>query len=155
MRIGNHLDSNHFAYPLDICAELSGDRKVRSIMWLPSGEGERAQEAGAGYSKKFDKRKIHKGSEYHPELREQTRETTKSYIVQQPDGPSFKVEENLLTWEKWRMRVGFNYVSSFNHLKTRGSNISVARRLDLAQHYVSWKIAILPSRTVRDVRAVR
>lgn len=128
MRIGSHLDSNHFAYPLDICAELSGDRKVLSIMWLPSGEGERAQEAGAGYSKKFDRRKIRRGSEYHPELREQTRETTKPYIVQQPDGPSFKVEGNLLTWEKWRMRVGFNYVSSLGHILNAASNICVARR---------------------------
>jgi primary-amine oxidase len=136
MRIGNHLDSNHFAYPLDICAELSGDRKVQSIMWLPSGEGERAQEAGAGYSKKFDRRKIHRGSEYHPELREQTRETTKSYIVKQPGEPSFKVEGNLLTWEKWRMRVGFNYVSSLDHFLNAASNISVARRPDLTQYHI-------------------
>jgi primary-amine oxidase len=136
MRIGNHLDSNHFAYPLDICAELSGDRKVQSIMWLPSGEGEQAQEAGAGYSKKFDRRKIHRGSEYHPELREQTRETTKPYIVQQPDGPSFKVEGNLLTWEKWRMRVGFNYVSSLGHFLNAAINIGVARRPDLTQYHI-------------------
>jgi len=60
---------------------MSGDIKVLEILWLPS-EGDRLQAAGGGFSKKFDRRKIHNGSEYHPELRESTRETTKPYIVQ-------------------------------------------------------------------------
>jgi primary-amine oxidase len=111
MRIGKHLDSNHFAYPLDICAEMSGDRKVLKIIHLPSGEMDRAQSGDAVKRKKFDRRKIHVGSEYHPDLVGGTRQTTKPLIVQQPQGCSFKTEGNLLTWEKWRMRVGFNYVS--------------------------------------------
>lgn len=112
MRIGSYLDSNHFAYPLDICAELSGDRKVLKIIHLPSGEGDRADFKASGQGKKFDRRKLHTSSEYHPDLVGSIRQTTKPYIVQQPEGPSFKTDGNLLIWEKWRMRVGFNYVST-------------------------------------------
>lgn len=111
MRIGSHRDANHFAYPLDICAEMSGEREVLKIIRLPSGDGDRAEFDATGPGKKFDRRKIHGSSEYHPELVGKARDSTKPYIVQQPEGPSFKTEGNLLTWEKWRMRVGFNYVS--------------------------------------------
>jgi primary-amine oxidase len=110
MRIGNHLDSNHFAYPLDLCVEMSGDRTtILKITRLPSGEDETESVASLGSGKKFDRRKLHGTSEYHPDLVGETRKTTKPYIVQQPEGPSFKTEGNLLSWEKWRMRVGFNY----------------------------------------------
>ena len=112
MRIGTHLDSNHFAYPLDICVMMSGDRKVQKIIRLPLGEGDTANFEVSGHRKKFDRRKIHTSSEYHPDLAGEVRQTTKPYIAQQPEGPSFKTEGNLLMWEKWRIRVGFNYVST-------------------------------------------
>jgi primary-amine oxidase len=110
MRLGNHLDSNHFAYPLDICAELNGDFDVLKVLSLPSADSDRMTEC-TGNGKKFDRNKIHSTSEYHPDLQKDRRETAKPYQVVQPDGPSFQVEGNLLTWEKWRMRIGFNYVS--------------------------------------------
>jgi len=31
----------------------------------------------------------------------------KALDITQPDGPSFTVEGNLVTWQKWRLRVGF------------------------------------------------
>ena len=111
MRLGTHLDANHFAYPLDICAEMTGDRKVSKIIRLPSGDSDRADFEASEHPKKFDRRKIHTTSEYHPDLVGKTRVTTKPYLITQPQGPSFQTEGNLLTWEKWRLRVGFNYVS--------------------------------------------
>lgn len=32
----------------------------------------------------------------------------KPYIVQQPEGPSFSTTGNLVQWQKWRFRLGFN-----------------------------------------------
>lgn len=29
--------------------------------------------------------------------------------IVQPEGPSFKVDGNLVTWQKWRLRIGFNF----------------------------------------------
>lgn len=113
MRLGDHKDANHFAYPLDICAELNADFEVMKVLLLPSAESDRMEQCTSEKKerKKFDRRKIHSTSEYHPDLQPERRETTKPYHVMQPEGPSFKTEGNLLTWEKWRMRVGFNYVS--------------------------------------------
>lgn len=109
MRLSTHMDANHFAYPLDICAQMNSEYKVTKIFTLPSAESDSMVEWD-GTGKKFDRRKIHITSEYHPDLQMERRETTTPYQVVQPNGPSFHVEGNLIKWEKWRMRVGFNYV---------------------------------------------
>ena len=111
MRLSSHKDANHFAYPLDICAQMNSDYKVTKVFALPGAENDRMVEWD-GTGKKFDRRKIHAGSEYHPDLQTERRETTTPYQVVQPDGPSFDIEGNLIRWEKWRLRVGFNYVCS-------------------------------------------
>lgn len=50
-----------------------------------------------------------KTSEYVPELLENgTRKDLKPLNVLQPEGASFEVEGNLIQWQKWRFRVGFN-----------------------------------------------
>jgi len=114
MRLGDHQDANHFAYPLDICVEMNGNFEIMKVLSLPSSDSDRMAEftGDSGKRKKYDHKKIHSMSEYHPDLQPERRETTKPYHVVQPDGPSFKTDGNLLTWEKWRMRVGFNYASS-------------------------------------------
>jgi primary-amine oxidase len=109
MRLSSHGDANHYAYPLDICVEMTDDLRVIGILTLPSGEHDVMKPASEGV-KPFDRRKIHSTSEYIPDLVEERRTTTKPYHVVQPDGPSFQTTGNLITWEKWRMRVGFNYV---------------------------------------------
>ncbi|KKA17738.1 Amine oxidase [Rasamsonia emersonii CBS 393.64] len=112
MRLSDHGDSNHYAYPLDICVEMSGDLTVKRILSLPLGENDRCGLLSEVGVKPFDRNKIHATSEYHPDLVNERRKTTKPYHVVQPQGPSFHTQGNLLTWEKWKMRVGFNYVSA-------------------------------------------
>jgi primary-amine oxidase len=90
---------------------MSGDLKVKRVLSLPLGEHDRTGLVSKVGVKPFDRNKIHLTSEYHPDLVTERRTTTKPYQVVQPYGPSFQVHGNLLTWEKWRMRVGFNYVS--------------------------------------------
>jgi primary-amine oxidase len=41
-------------------------------------------------------------------LDEPKRTTQKPIVITQPDGPSFTIEDNLVTWEKWSLRVGFD-----------------------------------------------
>ncbi|WP_102224574.1 primary-amine oxidase [Acidimangrovimonas sediminis] len=36
------------------------------------------------------------------------RETMKPLHITQPEGPSFDIEDNVLTWENWSIRTGFN-----------------------------------------------
>ncbi|KAG0651216.1 Copper amine oxidase 1 [Hyphodiscus hymeniophilus] len=138
MRIGSHLDSNHYAYPLDLCAEMSGDREVLKIIRLPSRDAERADFEAAGKSRKFDRRKIHTTSEYHPDLVGKTRDTTKPYIVRQPEGPSFSTQGNLLTWEKWRLRVGFNYREGLTLHDISYDGRKLFYRLSLSEMFVPY-----------------
>lgn len=109
MRLSSHKDSNHFAYPLDVCAQMNSEYQVTKVFNLPSAEGDRMSEWN-DKGKKFDRRKIHSTSEYHPDLQTERRKTTTPYQVVQPSGPSFQTIGNLISWEKWRFRVGFNYV---------------------------------------------
>lgn len=108
MKLGTHGDANHYAYPLDIVVEMDDEQRVMQILKLPSGENESMVPA-KGNLKPFDRRKIHSTSEYHQDLVPERRTTTKPFQIIQPQGPSFKSRGNLLTWEKWRFRVGFNY----------------------------------------------
>jgi primary-amine oxidase len=43
-----------------------------------------------------------------PSLTGPLRTTQKPIEITQPEGPSFSLEGNLLTWEKWQLRVGFD-----------------------------------------------
>jgi primary-amine oxidase len=94
-----------------MCAEMSNQGKVLKILQLPSGPNDRMVEWKDAQVKPFDRRRLHTTSEYHPDLVKDIRQSTKVLSVSQPDGPSFQVSGNLITWEKWRMRIGFNYVS--------------------------------------------
>lgn len=76
MLFGDNPDANYYAYPLDICAEVSEDLTVQKVYRLPSAanETEIHDEARA-----FDRRRIQPcdESEYHPDLRSSQRTTTK------------------------------------------------------------------------------
>jgi primary-amine oxidase len=39
----------------------------------------------------------------------QAREATKPLEITQPEGPSFELDGNLLRWQNWSLRIGFNY----------------------------------------------
>jgi primary-amine oxidase len=49
--------------------------------------------------------------EYAPRLvpDQPLRTDIKALEITQPDGPSFRLDGNLLTWQKWSLRVGFNH----------------------------------------------
>ncbi|GFF39116.1 copper amine oxidase 1 [Aspergillus udagawae] len=138
MRLGNHGDANHYAYPLDICVEMSGDLTVKRVLSLPLGEHDRTGLVSEVGVKPFDRNKIHHTSEYHPDLVNERRTTTKPYQVVQPDGPSFQVHGNLLTWEKWRMRVGFNYREGLTLHDITYDGRTVFYRLSLSEMFVPY-----------------
>jgi primary-amine oxidase len=108
MRLIDNPDANYYAYPLDLCAEVSEKLEVTKIYYLPSAENDQIRDD----PRPFDQRKIRDtaDSEYHPDLRPPPRQTTKPYQIIQPEGPSFTVEgKNNLRWEKWSLQIGFNY----------------------------------------------
>ena len=72
-----------------------------------------------------------------------TREPLKPLHVTQPDGPSFTLDGNLLTWQNWSLRVGFNYREGMT-LHTvayrDGDRLrSVAHRMSFAEMIVPYR----------------
>ncbi|KAI1390429.1 copper amine oxidase [Hypoxylon trugodes] len=132
----DHPDANYYAYPLDVCAEVSEQLKVTRVYRLPGAAEERINNEDRSY----DRRKIHEtsASEYHPDLRPNPRTTTKPYQVVQPEGPSFKTRGNHLTWEKWSFRVGFNYREGLTLHDIRYDGRSLFYRLSLAEMFVPY-----------------
>ncbi|MFT4042792.1 MAG: primary-amine oxidase [Gordonia sp. (in: high G+C Gram-positive bacteria)] len=63
--------------------------------------------------------------------------------ITQPDGPSFDLDGNLLTWQKWSLRVGFNYREGMTlHTVTYddGGRIRpIAHRLSFAEMVVPYR----------------
>ena len=136
LRLLSHTDANYYAYPLDICAEVSEDLEVTKVYRLPSSADEQIHNEG----RPFDRQKIHStgASEYHPDLRSTHRTTTKPYQVVQPDGPSFQIEGHKVSWEKWTFRAGFNYREGLTLHDIRYDGRSLFYRLSLAEMFVPY-----------------
>ncbi|KAF4965109.1 hypothetical protein FSARC_7048 [Fusarium sarcochroum] len=136
LRLLENLDANYYAYPLDVCAEVSEALKVTKVYRLPTMPHERINTE----QKPFDRRRVHStaASEYHPDLRPSPRTTTKPYQVVQPDGPSFQIQGNHLKWEKWDLRVGFNYREGLTLHDIRYDGRSLFYRLSLAEMFVPY-----------------
>ena len=71
------------------------------------------------------------------------REPLKSLALEQPDGPSFTLEGNLLRWQNWSLRVGFNYREgpTLHTVRYRDGDRdrSVAHRMSFAEMVVPYR----------------
>ncbi len=72
-----------------------------------------------------------------------TREPLKPLHITQPDGPSFTLDGNLLQWQNWSLRIGFNYREGMTlHAVTYrdGARVrSVAHRMSFAEMIVPYR----------------
>lgn len=134
MSISDHPDENYYAYPLDIVAEVSEELEVMNIHRLPLKDNETISEEFEA----FDHRKIHPYSEYHPDLATERRTTTRPLQVVQPEGPSFQIDGNHISWENWSIRVGFNYREGLTLHDVRYKDRSVFYRLSLSEMFVPY-----------------
>ena len=136
MRICDNPDANYYAYPLDICAEVSEKLQVTRIFRLPLSEDERMHTERRQFDRRTEQSLV--DSEYHPSLRPPARTTTKPLEIVQPEGVSLQIQGNLLTWEKWRFRVGFNYREGLTLHDIRYDNRSLFYRISLAEMFVPY-----------------
>ncbi len=83
--------------------------------------------------------------EYVPRLvpGQRLREDIKPLDIVQPDGASFSLEGHLLRWQKWSLRIGFNYreglVLHTVSYEDDGRDRSVAHRLSFAEMVVPYR----------------
>ncbi len=71
------------------------------------------------------------------------REPLKPLEITQPDGPSFTLEGNLLRWQNWSLRVGFNHREGMTLHQVRyrdgDRERSVAHRMSFAEMMVPYR----------------
>lgn len=138
LRLLEHKDTNYYAYPLDICAEISEDLEVTKVYRLPTSPGESIHQE----PRTFDGRRVQatSDSEYHPALRPEPRSTTKPLHVVQPEGPSFNIKGHHVKWEGWSFRVGFNYREglTLHDIRYGPDHRSLFYRLSLAEMFVPY-----------------
>lgn len=127
----NHPESNHYAIPLDFSPRIDdATKKVDKIIRLPLFDS-------------FDTTprtdyQVPKGNEYHHDLTGTPRTGLKPYNVVQPEGPSYAIDGNVVEWQKWRFRVGFNYREGLTLHDIRYDGRSVFYRLSLSDMFVPY-----------------
>lgn len=94
-------DSNHYAHPLSFSPVFDTvTMKVTRIENVPTGADFHTEP-----TKPY---RITEPNEYIPEA-QSLRTDLKDLRVVQPQGVSFKLEDNVLSWQKWKIRMTFNY----------------------------------------------
>lgn len=97
-----HPQNNHYSLPCKFSPVFDGTtHELVRMDYLPGGADTASVETQPW--------KPVRAVQYaHELLDEPLRQDLKPYIAQQPEGPSFNVDGNLVSWQKWRFRVGFN-----------------------------------------------
>ncbi|KAG9245340.1 primary-amine oxidase [Calycina marina] len=135
-RSGNP-DANYYTYPLPIIPVMDTNTKeIIRIDRLATG----GKDDGLVYGT-HNKRVLDHCSpaDYIPELLAQPLRTdVKPLNVTQPEGPSYEVEGNLVRWQKWRFRVGFNPREGATLHDLRYDGRSVLYRLSLSEMTVPY-----------------
>lgn len=129
-----HPSSNYFAHPLDFSAVVDdATRKVIRIDRLPMGQGLfSTSEDSQTYEPNPD-------AEYATELQDSIRSDLKPLLIIQPQGVSFKVEnDQVVSWQKWRLHVDFNWREGVVLRDVRYDGRPVFYRLSLAEMTVPY-----------------
>ena len=98
----DHPQNNHYSLPCRFSPVFDGStQQLVRIDYLPSGNDFQTTETQPW-------KPVETIQYAHDLLQEPLRPDLKPYIVQQPQGPSFSLQGNAVSWQKWRFRVGFN-----------------------------------------------
>jgi primary-amine oxidase len=99
---GEDMEDNQYAHPIDILPVV--DLNARQVVMI--GGLDRPAPKIPTASVNYHRNLVHTNSYLQTSWRQ---ETLTALDVVQPDGPSFEVQDNLVEWQKWSFRVGFNY----------------------------------------------
>lgn len=98
----DHPENNHYSVPCKFSPVFDvHKRELVRMDYLPGGVDTQTTETQPW-------KPVETIQYAHDLLQEPLRTDLKPYIVQQPQGPSFNVDDNVVSWQKWRFRVGFN-----------------------------------------------
>ncbi|OMP82320.1 Copper amine oxidase 1 [Diplodia seriata] len=129
-----HSGSNVYDFPLDFSPVFDMHTKdLVTMCYLPLGtEIERSTPPQEGHIP-------HKPREFHPDLlNTPIRTDLKPLHVSQPQGASFTVAGHLVTWQKWRFRLGFNWREGMILHNVTYDGRELFHRLSLAEMFVPY-----------------
>jgi primary-amine oxidase len=99
----DHPQNNHYSTPCKFSPVFDGiTHELVRIDYLPTGNDHAVVATTTPW------KPVETIQYAHELLDTPLRTDLKPYIVQQPEGPSFNLDGNLVSWQKWRFRVGFN-----------------------------------------------
>lgn len=134
----NHPESNQYSFPIPISPVIDMDqRRIIRVDELPTG-GTAADDA---HETPAASRMAHcVENEYHPDLqREKLRQDLKPLLVIQPQGASFKVQdETAISWQKWKFRLAFNWREGMTIHNVRYDGRKLFYRLSMSEMTVPY-----------------
>ncbi|KAM0754698.1 hypothetical protein T439DRAFT_377138 [Meredithblackwellia eburnea MCA 4105] len=143
-RLSSNTSSNHYNYPLPIQPVLdSSDFTLHAINWTPIFGGDNIDGVDALPEGIFPWEKMApKEYEYDAELRQENgfplRAGLKPLQVIQPEGASFTVQGRTVSWQKWKLHVGFNFKEGLVISDVRYDNRLIFHRLAVSDMTVPY-----------------
>ncbi|EXJ78706.1 hypothetical protein A1O1_09108 [Capronia coronata CBS 617.96] len=131
-RDSSHPGSNAYDHPLPFSPIVDYiTKELVDIVRLP---------VGSDHSIDPDFKYIpHTPKEWHHDLQTEAKRTDlKPLTVHQPLGASFKVDGYLVTWQKWRFRVGFNWREGMILHDVTYDGRELFHRLSLSEMFVPY-----------------
>lgn len=125
------LDDNHYAHPLDMLPIV--DLNAGCVVKI---EGmQRAVPTIPGKSVNYHRNKLSSNSYLQTMWRS---DLLTPLEINQPEGASFQVKGSLVTWQKWSMRVTFNYREGLVLHDVRYEGRSILARASLVEMAVPY-----------------
>ncbi|KAL3431918.1 copper amine oxidase [Aspergillus tetrazonus] len=129
----DHPQNNHYSVPCKFSPVFDGlTRELVRMDYLP------ATTDASTDSETKPWKPVETIQYAHDLLTEQLRRDLKPYIVTQPQGPSFTVAGNEVSWQKWRFRVGFNSREGLVIHNITYDNRNVFYRLSMSEMTVPY-----------------
>ncbi|WP_099025131.1 primary-amine oxidase [Mycolicibacterium palauense] len=133
----NEPGANHYANPvsgLHCVVDLNAMELLRVEDSGPFAEGARRPSVMGEYVPRHIPERIRSGWRRDP---------LTPLEITQPDGPSFTLEGNLLRWQNWSLRVGFNHREGMTlhtvRFRDGERERSIAHRMSLAEMMVPYR----------------
>ncbi|KKK18139.1 hypothetical protein P175DRAFT_0441910 [Aspergillus ochraceoroseus IBT 24754] len=128
----DHPQNNHYSTPLKFSPVFHGHtHELVRMDYLPGGADTQTTETQPW-------KPVETIQYAHDLLGGDLRTDLKPYIVQQPEGPSFSLDGNQVSWQKWRFRVGFNNREGLVLHNLTYDNRNVLYRLSMSEMTVPY-----------------
>ena len=130
---GDNIEDNHYAHPIDILpvVDLNTHTLVR-IDGMDRQPPPKIPENSVNYHRDLVKTNSYLQSSWRSD-------TLKALDITQPEGPSFRVEDgNLVEWQNWNFRVGWNYREGLVLHEVTFDGRPVMNRLSLVEMAVPY-----------------